>query len=30
VIERTNSVSVDSSDHAEWRVLRDRVKALLP
>jgi hypothetical protein len=29
VIERTNSVSVDPADHAEWKVLRDRVKAVL-
>ena len=29
VVERANSVSVSPADHAEWKVLRDRVKAVL-
>ena len=29
VIERAKSVSVDSGDHAEWKVLRDRTKRVL-
>jgi hypothetical protein len=29
VIERANSVSVSPADHSEWKMLRDRLKAVL-